>query len=307
MKKKMLASLLLSTMILSVGAQVASAEELTSSKTTGEVGFIHGDKPGTVKPEEGPKDGEELEEDKDDKGNIVPLPNNGGIYVTHLPNFNFGTKNKTSVKTVEYPAYTEERKLKTIKEDNLEKTDEKTDPAVFYMPHSVQVSDVSGNEKATWSLSVVQDAPFESGESDGVSRSKLSNARIRIFENTFTNTLRNSEALAAEITGVGLETEDAVFGKHSAIPLAGTTEGSLTVLKNNKPGFTNASTTSAVFSNGYDANNYNPEKTKETVAYNGVKLNVPASDQAKAKKYTTQLTWTLAVEPGTSEEAPSEE
>ncbi|WP_375178625.1 WxL domain-containing protein [Enterococcus rotai] len=289
MKKKILASLLLSTIVLSVGAQVASAENLESSKTTGDVTFIHGGKPDVTKPEEGPKeDGEILEDDLDEDGNPIPLPNNGGIYVMHLPNFSFGDKNQTSVKTKEYPAVTEERKLKDTKES-------------FYMPHSVQVSDVSGNENATWKLSVVQDAPFESKDN-----SKLTNTRIRIFGNTFTNTLHDSNALAEKITGVGLDTSDTASANYSAIPVAGAEEGALTVLENTVKGFTNASTTSAVFSNGYLEENYSPEKTNAAEAYEGVKLNVPASDQAKAKKYTTQLTWTLAVEPGVSELAPTE-
>ncbi|WP_430603237.1 hypothetical protein IGJ02_000592 [Enterococcus sp. DIV0724b] len=295
MKKKMLASLLLSAIVLSVGAQAASAENLESSKTTGDVTFIHGGKPDVTKPVEGPKeDGQILEEDLDEDKNPIPLPNNGGIYVTHLPNFSFGENNQTSVKTKEYQAYTEMRKLKSVEAGN---------PDTFYMPHSVQVSDVSGNENATWSLSVVQDTPFESKDN-----SKLTNTRIRIFGNTFTNTLHDSEKLAEGITGVGLENEDVTSSNYSAIPVANaeTNEGTLTVLKNTKKGFTNASTTSAVFSNGYLEENYGPEKTNVAEAYDGVKLNVPASDQAKAKKYTTQLTWTLAVEPGIAESAPTE-
>lgn len=283
MKKRMLASLLLSVMVLSVGAQFASAENLESSKTTGEVGFTAGEKPGTTKPEKGPKDGEDLEDDKDEDGKPIPLPNNGGIYVTHLPNFSFGTENKTSVKTVDYEAYTEERKLKGTED-------------VFYMPHSVQVSDVSGNEQATWKLSVVQDNPFEAGSS------VLNNTRIRIYGNTFTNSLKNTQELGDNIKGVEVGVgEENGTARHAVIPLTGEKEGELTVLSNTKAGFTNASTTSAVFSDGYLAENYNPEKTPKTAAYEGVKLNVPASDQAKAKTYTTQLTWTLTVEPGTPE------
>ncbi|MGG5341502.1 WxL domain-containing protein [Enterococcus sp. AZ192] len=293
MKKRMLASLLLSAMVLSVGAQVASAEALESSKTTGEVGFTHGEKPGTTKPEKGPKDGEDLEDDKDKDGKPIPLPNSNGIYVTHLPNFDFGKDNKTSVKTTEYPAYTEKRTLKA---------DESGNSDYFHMPHSVQVSDVSGNEKATWSLSVVQDTPFTSADN-----STLPNSRIRIFGNTFTNSLHDDVTLAEKITGVGLNTTDKDFGSHSAIPVKGAEEGELTVLKSTVAGFTNASTTSAVFSDGYLAEDYNPEKTKETATYDGVKLNVPAGDQAKAKEYTTKLTWTLIVEPGASESEPSEQ
>ncbi|WP_207695788.1 hypothetical protein DOK67_0001499 [Enterococcus sp. DIV0212c] len=283
MKKKMLASLLLSVIVLSIGAQAASAENLESSKTTGEVGFKAGEKPGTTKPEKGPKDGEDLEDDKDDKGNPIPLPNNNGIYVTHLPNFSFGKDNKTSVKTVDYEAYTEERKLKGTED-------------VFYMPHSVQVSDVSGNEQATWKLSVVQDNPFEAGSS------VLENTRIRIYGNTFTNSLKNTQELGDNIKGVEVGVgEENGPAKHATIPLTGKNEGELTVLSNTKPGFTNASTTSAVFINDYKEDAYSKEKTPETAAYEGVKLNVPASDQAKAKTYTTKLTWTLTVEPGTPE------
>ncbi|WP_348921788.1 WxL domain-containing protein [Enterococcus rotai] len=285
MKKKILASLLMSTVVLTIGGQMVSATELNAAKTTGDVGFTFGDKPETVKPEEGPKDEDDtvIEEDKDKDGKPKPLPNNGGIYVTHLPSISFGNSNKTSLKTTDYPAYTEKRTL--VDSPEGESKD-------FYMPHSVQVSDLSGNEKSTWKLSVSQDSAFKS--EDGIS--ELVNSRINIYETTFTNSLRDKQTLADNINGISI-TESTKF---NSIPV-GSEEGQLTVLESKKPGFTNASTTSAVFSKDYVASNFSPKLTGETAAYAGVKLNVPASDNSKAKVYRTELTWTLTVEPGNTE------
>lgn len=281
MKKKILASLLLSTMVLTVGGQIASAET-SIGKTTGEAGFTFGDKPETVKPEKGPKDegtDQEIEEDKDEEGKTKPLPHSDGIYVTHLPNISFGQENKTSLQTTDYPAYTEKRTLKGSSENED-----------FYMPHSVQVSDLSGNEKSTWKLSVSQDAAFKT--TDG--KYTLDSSRIHIYGNTFTNSLYDTTDLADNIKGVSLNEKN----PYNSIPV-GKEGDELTVLASTKPGFTNASTTSAVFINDYAADKYTPESSKSEVAYDGIKLNVPASDKSKAKLYKTDLTWTLTVEPGT--------
>ncbi|MFD1900920.1 WxL domain-containing protein [Enterococcus termitis] len=55
--------------------------------------------------------------------------------------------------------------------------------------------------------------------------------------------------------------------------------------------------TSSIFANSYLEENYDATKTPNAERYEGVKLNVPASDQSQAKAYSADLTWTLTVEP----------
>ncbi|ALS01369.1 hypothetical protein ATZ33_08315 [Enterococcus silesiacus] len=275
MKKKVLASLLLSTFVLSVGATSASATTAPPVKTTGDAGFVKGDKPETTKPEEGPKDPTVVDPDPD------PRPEYGGVYVTHLPNISFGNDNKTSLNTTEYKAEWEKRTKNTGAEE-------------FYMPHSVQVADVSGNAATTWKLTVNQDAPFESADKTA----KLENSRIRIYGNTFTSSAYSATDLAGKISGVSLDKKDtATSAAHSVIPVVGDAETELKVLADDEAGFTVNSYTNAVFDTGYLEENYTAATTPNAEKYEGIKLNVPAKDQSQVKVYTTNLTWTLTVEP----------
>lgn len=280
MKKKVLASVLLSSIVLSTGVSVLAATG-TPAKTKGDAGFVVGNRPDVVKPEEGPNEPEILDPDVDptDPTKPKPLPETEGIYVTHLPDFSFGKDNKTSIKTENYQAEWEKRTRNSGAE-------------TFYMPHSVQVADLSGANK-TWKLSVTQDAAFASETSSA----GLTNSRIRLLGNTFTNSGKAATDLVGKITGVALADSDATVANYTEIPMAGESTGALDILANTEAGFTNNTYTSAVFDTGYLEESYTPILTPNASKYDGVKLNVPASDQSKAEVYNTNLTWTLTVEP----------
>jgi hypothetical protein len=279
MKKKLCASLLLSSVLLSnIAAPVALADDATGT-TQADATFTAGDRPDPAKPEEGPDEPEALDPDTDEKGDPAPLPDANNVYVTHLPNISFGS-NKTDLKTTEYKALTEER----TKNQGAE---------AFYMPHSVQVADLSGNSATKWKLSVKQDKVFKTADT---TPHELANTRIRIYGSTLTNTTNSSADLASKIVGVALGQSDA-FGAYSEIPVAAQNQSDLVVLENKTAGFTLNSYTSAVFENNYDAANYDATKTAAASRYEGIKLNVPASDQVQAKAYKASLTWTLTVEP----------
>lgn len=280
MKKKVLASLLLSSLILSCSATKVSAEE-SSAKTKAETEFTAGDRPDPSKPEEGPKDPNPVDPDPDpeDPSKPKPLPESGNVYVTHLPDISFGS-NKTELKTTEYNALTEKRTKNQGEE-------------TFYMPHSVQVADLSGNSETKWKLTVQQDDVFKTS---GSTVQQLKNSRIRIYGNTLTSTAYAAADLADKIAGVALDKTDE-FGAYSTIPVASDSQDELVVLENKTPGFTLNSYTSSVLANNYLEEEYDAAKTPTAERYEGVKLNVPASDQSQAKAYSANLTWTLTVEP----------
>ncbi|MCA5014492.1 MULTISPECIES: WxL domain-containing protein [unclassified Enterococcus] len=280
MKNKVIASLLLSGLVLSCSATGVYAEESTA-KTKAETEFTAGDRPDPSKPEEGPKDPSPLDPDPDpeDPSKPKPLPEVSNVYVTHLPDISFGS-NKTNLKTTEYEALTEKRTRNQGAE-------------AFYMPHSVQVADLSGNSDTKWKLSVHQDDIFKTKDS---TPQKLTNTRIRIYGNTLTSTAYAASDLTDKVAGVAMDTTDE-FGSFSTIPVVGDTQGELVVLENKTEGFTLNSYTSSVFADSYTEENYDPAKTPSAERYEGIKLNVPASDQSQAKAYSTNLTWTLTVEP----------
>ncbi len=273
MKKQVLASLFVSTMLLSyTGANVLAAT--SAGDTEADATFTAGERPDPAKPEEGPKEPTPVDPDPD------PLPETGNVYVTHLPNITFGS-NKTNLKTTEYNALTEKRT-----QDNGNVT--------FYMPHSAQVADLSGSNETKWKLSVQQKAVFSTV---GETPQKLENTRIRIYGNTLTSSAYAATDLAGKISGVAMDQTDTAFGSHSAIPVATDATTELTVLASSTAGFTGNSYTSSVFANDYLEENFNAEKTPAAEKYEGVRLNVPASDQSQAKAYKANLTWTLTVEP----------
>ncbi|MTD41894.1 WxL domain-containing protein [Erwinia sp. CPCC 100877] len=285
MKKKLLATLLLSGVTLSyVAAPVALADDTDAAQTSvgstiTDATFTAGDRPDPAKPEEGPDEPNPLDPDTDENGDIAPLPDANNVYVTHLPNISFGS-NKTDLKTTEYKALTEKR----TKNQGTE---------TFYMPHSVQVADLSGNSATKWKLSVKQDKVFKTADT---TPHELTNTRIRIYGNTLTNTTNASADLAGKVVGAALDQSDD-FGAYSEIPVGIENQNDLVVLENKTAGFTLNSYTSAVFENDYAAENYDAATTAAAARYEGVKLNVPASDQVQAKAYKASLTWTLTVEP----------
>lgn len=275
MKKKIVASLVLSGLVLSSGASNVYA--LDSAQTDTDVNFTAGDRPDPSKPEEGPKDPTPLDPDP------KPLPEVKNVYVMHLPNISFGS-NKTALKTTEYNAETEKRTANQESE-------------TFYMPHSVQVADLSGDSATTWKLSVQQDKAFEESTASGTPET-LENTRIRIYGNTLTSTAYAAKDLEGKVAGVALDAPDDGFGAtYSEIPVAGDTQSELVVLNNQTPGFTLNSYTSSVFASNYLEEDYTVEKTPAVGRYDGVRLNVPASDRSKATAYSSTLTWTLTVEP----------
>ncbi|GGC97152.1 WxL domain-containing protein [Enterococcus wangshanyuanii] len=280
MKNKVITSLLLSGLILSYPATGVHAEE-SSAKTKAETEFTAGDRPDPSKPEEGPNDPNPLDPDPDpeDPSKPKPLPEVSNVYVTHLPNISFGS-NKTNLQTTEYEALTEKR----TKNQGAE---------TFYMPHSVQVADLSGNSATKWKLSVQQDAVFKTKDS---TPQTLTNTRIRVYGNTLTSTAYAASDLTDKVVGTALDQTDG-FGSFSTIPVAGDSQGDLVVLENKTEGFTLNSYTSSVFANSYLEADYDATKTPNAERYEGVKLNVPASDQSQAKAYSADLTWTLTVEP----------
>lgn len=282
MKKKLVASLLLSGLVLGYTSTGVYAETIADpAKTKAETEFTAGDRPDPSKPEEGPKDPNPLDPDPDptDPTKPKPLPEANNVYVTHLPDISFGS-NKTELKTTEYEALTEKR----TKEQGT---------VTMYMPHSVQVADLSGNSETKWKLSVQQDDVFKTNDSEP---KKLENSRIRIYGNTLTSTAYAATDLADKVAGVALDQADE-FGTYATIPVQSDTQDELVVLENKAAGFTLNSYTSSIFKNGYVEEEYDEIKAATATRYEGVKLNVPASDQSQAKAYSADLTWTLTVEP----------
>ncbi|WP_314062318.1 WxL domain-containing protein [uncultured Vagococcus sp.] len=279
MKTKLLTSVTISALVLGGLSGVALAAESKGS-TTADAEFLTGSRPTPGKPEEGPKDPEQIDPDPDpkDPSKPKPLPESNGVYVTHLPNFSFGADNKTDLKTAEYQA-------------QLEKRTKNQGADTFHMPHSVQVADVSGNDLTTWKLSVSQDEAFKTA---GDKPKTLTNSRIRIYGNTLTSSAHTNQELSGKLSGAALGSTD-VFGTYSEIPVGNA--DSLAVLSNKTAGFTLNSYSSAVFKDSYLAADYSVVKTPTAEKYEGVKLNVPAADQSQAKAYVANLTWTLTVEP----------
>lgn len=254
-----------------------------AAQTDVDATFVAGDRPESIKPIEGPDlNPTPVDPDLDptDSNKPKPLPEAGNVYVMHLPNISFGS-NKTDIRTTEYEALTEKRTRNSGQD-------------IFYMPHSVQVADVSGNDQTKWKLSVQQDEVFKTADTNPAT---LSNTRMRIYGNTLTSTVYAAKDLVGKVDGVAINQSDSNFGLYAEIPVVGDTAGDLTVLNNKTAGYTVNSSTSSIFETGYLATNYDETKTPTAEKYDGVKLNVPASDKSQAKEYKAKLTWTLTVEP----------
>lgn len=267
MKKKLLTTLALSTLVLTlVGSRAMAAE--VSGKTDTDVEFEAGGRPEVTKPEEGPNVPEILDPDPD------PRPELGNVYVTHLPDISFGASNKVSLNTIEYNALTEKRTKNTATEE-------------FYMPLSAQVADLSGSAATKWTLSVAQDDVYKSANSE------LENARIRFYGNTITSSAYTNADILTKVAGIDLT------AGHGVVPVTtkDTTSNPLEILNVTEAGSTNNSYTSAVFANAYDEAEHSPALTPIAERFDGVRLNVPASDQAQKEAYTAKLTWTLSVTP----------
>ncbi|MGG5341501.1 WxL domain-containing protein [Enterococcus sp. AZ192] len=203
-----------------------------------------------------------------------------GVQLLHAPTFDFGT-NELKAKGDD---------LEVIHESYAHKGDEETKYAV---PLFVQVGDFSGQRQTNWNVSVSQDAMFK--EAAGHT---LANSRIRIFNQSFTNNLNNSNA-SNMVAGVAIPENG-----HAVIPVASETPDSLNVFSSKKldtnEGTTNGSISSVVFKKDYDESQYGSGAASAPALdtrYDDVQLNVPASDKAQAKAYSTKLTWSLTVEP----------
>ncbi|EOL49910.1 WxL domain-containing protein [Enterococcus caccae] len=207
-----------------------------------------------------------------------------GVQLLHVPTFDFGT-NELKAKGDD---------LKVVHEAYAYSGSTDTKYAI---PLFVQVGDFSGKRATDWKVSVTQDTTFkESGKETG--GHELTNSRIRIFKQSFTNNLNNSNA-SNMVTGVTIPESG-----HAVIPVAGDKPDSLGVFASKKvdtdEGTTNGSISSVVFKENYDESNYGPNATSAPALdarYDDVQLNVPASDKAQAKAYSTKLTWSLTVEP----------
>ncbi|WP_430603238.1 hypothetical protein IGJ02_000593 [Enterococcus sp. DIV0724b] len=250
-------------------AQIASAE-VKSVQTDGKATFkIPEDTENPVKP--GTDEEIVIEGDK---------INVQGVQLLHAPAFDFGTnelKAKGDDLNVVHEAFSYA--------DNKE--------VKYAVPLFVQVGDFSGKRGTDWKVSVTQDATFK--EADG---HELTNSRIRIFNQSFTNNLNNSNA-SNMVNGITIPENG-----HAVIPVAGDTPDSLGVFSSKMldtdEGTTNGSISSVVFKKAYDEANYGPKATDAPALdarYDDVQLNVPASDKAQAKAYATKLTWSLTVEP----------
>lgn len=281
MKKKVLKNLLMSTLLLSYGGTLVFADSSVGTTET-DATFTAGERPEPGIPGEGPNEPGPLDPDPDptNPSEPKPLPETGNVYVTHLPDITFGS-NKTNLKTTEYNALTEKRTANQGAD-------------VIYMPHSVQVADLSGSNATKWKVGVQQKEAFKTS---GTTPLTLKNTRIRIYGNTLTSSANAAADLVGKVTGVAMDQTDASFGKHSVIPVANDEGGELVVLNNPTAGFTVNSYTTSIFTNNYVSEDYSTEKTPTASKYEGVKLNVPASDQSQAESYKGALTWTLTVEP----------
>ncbi|WP_375178624.1 WxL domain-containing protein [Enterococcus rotai] len=273
MKKSILYSGMCAVVLTSLfaSAQIASAAPETKSvKTDGKANFAVSDdienpiKPGT----------DEEIVIGGDKVNVQ------GVQLLHAPTFDFGT-NKLKAKgddlnvVHEAFSYAENKEVK------------------YAVPLFIQVGDFSGKRGTDWKVSVTQDTTFK--EPDG---HELTNSRIRIFNQSFTNNLNEMNA-SNMVTGVTIPD-----GGHAVIPVAGDTPDSLGVFSSNKldtdEGTTNGSISSVVFKTNYNEAHYGPNAASAPAVdsrYDDVQLNVPASDKAQAKAYATKLTWSLTVEP----------
>src|SRR5699024_8210235 len=141
-KQAIMAVLAISTLGLGAGIHSQAAE--VKGKTDTDVQFDVGERPKPVVPEEGPKDPEEsLDEDP------VTPPELNGVYITHLPTISFGSDNQLSAQNTEYHALMEKRTANGGTE-------------TIYLPHSVQVADVSGSDQTKWEVTVQQEDVYKS-------------------------------------------------------------------------------------------------------------------------------------------------
>ncbi|WP_207695787.1 hypothetical protein DOK67_0001500 [Enterococcus sp. DIV0212c] len=256
-------------------AQIASAEPGTKSvKSDGKANFkvpkdlVDPVKPGTD---------EEIVID----GNKVGVE---GVQLLHVPAFDFGEnelKAKGDDLNVAHESYAYAKDVDTK----------------YAVPLFVQVGDFSGKRATDWKVSVTQDTTFKETEKE-TGGHELTNSRIRIFNQSFTNNLNETNA-SNMVTGVTIPENG-----HAVIPVAGDTPDSLGVFSSKMvdtdEGTTNGSISSVIFKKAYDANNYGPDAASAPALgarYDDVQLNVPASDKAQAKAYSTKLTWSLTVEP----------
>lgn len=272
MKKKIIATLGVGIILGSIAPATTFAAK-KNVKSTGDVGFkVNTDKeldilkPGTNEPIE-----------------IVEGGNNrtpGAIQIMHVPNFNFGVENELEINTANYAAFHEKYVLKSDK-----------DKKAYVIPQFVQVGDISGDNSGAvkWDLSVDQDSKFKTEGHE------LENSRIQIYDQTLTNNVRNENVLKM-VKGINLSE-----GKAITIPLKSDATGAVNVLSSlsgNGVDSTNGTISSNVFKKDYKESDYGEtSKLKETDRNQSIKLNVPQSDSALAKKYTADLTWTLTTTP----------
>lgn len=264
MKKTIIATVLLSTVVLSSFAGVASAAGGTAA-TKGSVQFKtpSDDEEGKVI-----KPGEEEDE-------IIPDVDGGGgsstgaLRIQHAPAFKFGTVDNVNG-TKKYPA-----QMEAYTKPNS------VDPAQkHYIPNFVQVTDERGDITKGWTLSVSGDV-FK----NATASKELSQTKILLNEQKQTNTVFDFQTPATDLTTI-LDGFDATG---VAIPTDGKT--SVEILKTKTGKSTTGSQTSTVFNASY-------AKDTEYAATDmnaGVELQKGNLDIIEVGKvYESTLTWTLS-------------
>ncbi|TFI98370.1 hypothetical protein CKN67_05620 [Carnobacterium divergens] len=263
MKKTIIATALLSTVVVSSFAGVASAAEVGTATTKGSVQFKT---PGDEEEGKVIKPGEDEEE-------ILPDPDGGGgsskgaLRIQHAPAFKFGIVDNVNG-TKKYPAQME---AYTKPND--------ADPAKkYYMPNFVQVTDERGDITKGWTLSVTGDG-FKNGTDE------LKQTKILLNEQKHTNTVFDFQTPATDLTTI----LDGFDAKGTAISTDGKT--SVEILKTKAGKSTTGSQTSSVFNTSYDkATEY-----AETDRNAGVELQKGNLDIIEVGKvYESTLTWTLS-------------
>ncbi len=200
-----------------------------------------------------------------------------GVQLLHVPNFNFGQNALKAGGTFDAI---------------FENYQEGENTVSYAIPHFVEVGDFSGDVGTNWRINVEQDSLFKAPTEQG---HELVLSRIHLHNPTLTNNLKDVTAL---VTG------PVMTAGYATIPVKGKDGGSLSILTS-KGGQADATSThgtisSVVFKKGYDSEDYGSKAAgapsladKNT----DVKLSVPSVDTARAKAYSTSLTWTLTIEP----------
>lgn len=221
----------------------------------------------------------------DEKIEMDTGDNNGttvsDIHLMHVPDFNFGYNNETSVNTKDYSVLYESYRVQGQDAPN------------YRIPQFVQVADVSGIQGKKWKVTVEQTGLLK--ETGGHA---LKGSRINLHAQTLTNNVQTGD-LNEIITGAAIPVGDSL-----PIPVKDADSTGAITIFSSKAGKTDATTTngtisSVVFQDNYNEADYGTASSPSVTDRNaGVKLNVPQSDGVQVgKEYLANLEWTLTVEP----------